>query len=56
MFKSGKISLFTLYFLILSALFVTPAYAETGTFEQDGISVSYSTDKEQYTAADGFLI
>ena len=52
MFKSGKISLFTLYFLILSALFVTPAYAETGTFEQDGISVSYSTDKEQYNEAD----
>ena len=52
MFKSGKISFFTLYFIILSALFVTPAYAETGTFEQDGISVSYSTDKEQYNEAD----
>ena len=52
MFKLSKISLFALYLIILSALFVIPVYAETGTFEQDGISVSYSTDKEQYTEED----
>ena len=41
-----------LYAAILFVLSVLPVYAGTGQSEQDGISVSYTTDKEQYHGTD----
>ena len=52
MHKFQKICFCMLYAAILFVLSVLPVYAGTGQSEQDGISVSYTTDKEQYKGTD----
>ena len=52
MHKFQKICFCMLYAAILFVLSVLPVYAGTGQSEQDGISVSYTTDKEQYHGTD----
>ena len=52
MHKRIKMSLSMLSLVILLVLSALPVRAETGTSEQDGISVSYSTDKEHYEEKD----
>ena len=46
--KIHKVTFFMFFVTLMFALFVLPVYAETGKSEQDGISVFYTTDKEQY--------
>ena len=55
MCKTKQIRVCILNLILLLVLLAQPVSAETGTSEQDGISVAYSTDKEKYTNTDEII-